>query len=216
MKLSDLEITRFINSDFEENLYVVRLRGAEECVVIDPGLEPEEAIDFIRKNKLTPKAILVTHGHYDHIGGLAAFKALWPNAPILIGEKDRDKLTDPMGNLSGHFGFPATAPRADRSLQDGERFEAAGLTFQTELIPGHSVGHVVYRHAAEDGEVVFVGDVIFQGSVGRTDFPDGCTSDLISGIKERLLTLPDRTLFYPGHGPATTPEVEKRTNPWIE
>lgn len=215
MKLSDLEVTRFINSDFEENLYVVRRRDSDECVIIDPGLEPEEAIQFIKDNKLTPKAILITHGHYDHIGGIKAIKAAWPDAPILIGEKDRYKLTDPMGNLSGHFGYPVKTLDADRSLADGEMVDAAGLTFQTILIPGHSAGHVVYRLTAEDGEIVFVGDVIFQGSIGRTDFPDGNMNDLMKGIQERLLTLPGQTKFYTGHGLPTTPKDEIWGNPWL-
>lgn len=208
-------VRTFPNSDFEENLYVVWQEGASECVVIDPGLEPEEAIEFIEANRLTPTAILVTHGHYDHIGGIAALREKWPNIEILVGEKDRSKLTDPMGNLSGHFGLPVTTCDATGTLADGEKFTAAGIPFRAILVPGHSAGHLVFELVDAAPPTVFVGDVIFAGSVGRTDFPDGNTSTLLSGIEKRLMTMPDETVFYTGHGPSTTAGAERRSNPWL-
>lgn len=215
MKLTDLEIKQFVNSDFEENLYVVRLKGSPDCFIVDPGMEPDEAIRFIRKNDLTPKAVLVTHGHYDHIGGLDRIKAEWPDVEIAIGEKERFKLTDPAGNLSAHFGIPVKTVDADRSLADGEKWSVAGIPVTAILSPGHSSGHLVYQIDAEDGSVVFVGDVIFAGSIGRTDFPDGNMEDLLAGIKGRLLPLPDSTVFYTGHGPTTTAGRERNFNPWF-
>lgn len=208
-------VRTFPNSDFEENLYVVWQEGANECVVIDPGLEPEEAIKFMEANRLTPTAILVTHGHYDHIGGIAALREKWPKIEILVGEKDRSKLTDPMGNLSGHFGFPVTTCDATGTLADGEEFTAAGILFRAILVPGHSAGHLVFELVGATPPTVFVGDVIFAGSVGRTDFPDGNTSALLSGIEKRLMTMPDETVFYTGHGPATTAGAERSSNPWL-
>ena len=208
-------VRTFPNSDFEENLYLVWRDGSSACVVIDPGLEPFDAIRFIESNSLVPETILITHGHYDHIGGIEAFCQKWPNIEILVGEKERFKLTDPMGNLSGHFGFPVTTRDATRTLADGQEFTAAGIAFKAILIPGHSSGHLVFQLSGAVPPTVFVGDVIFAGSVGRTDFPDGDTDALISGIKSQLMTLPGDTVLYPGHGPATIVSDERNTNPWL-
>ncbi|MBR2694950.1 MAG: MBL fold metallo-hydrolase [Thermoguttaceae bacterium] len=215
MKLADLEIKTFVNSDFGENLYVVRLRDRAECVIVDPGMEPERAIDYVKANGLSPRAVLITHGHYDHIGGLNRVKAEWPEAEVLIGEHERWKMNNPEGNLSVHFGAQLRTIDADRSLTDGETFTAAGIPFTALRSPGHASGHVVYKVEGEDGVLVFVGDVIFAGSIGRTDFPDGDTEELLNSIKKNLLTLPDDTLLLTGHGPATKVGREKGGNPWL-
>ncbi|MDO4585825.1 MAG: MBL fold metallo-hydrolase [Planctomycetia bacterium] len=215
MKLSDLEVKMFVLSDFQENAYVVRLKNRNDCVIIDPGLEPQELIEFLKMNRLTPQAILITHGHYDHIGGIFDLTRVWPDLEILISKDEEYKLNDPKGNLSEMFGLPMTAPNADRTLDDNEELFIAGMSFKVMKIPGHSCGHLVYMIETLDGTIVFVGDVIFQGSIGRTDFGDGNHRQLITGIREKLMTLPNKTVLLPGHGARTTVETEKTNNPFI-
>ncbi len=215
MKTAHLEIKSFVNSDFGENLYVVRLQSGSDCVIVDPGMEPEKAIDYIEAEKLTPRAVLITHGHYDHIGGLNRIKAEWPAAVVMIGGLDRPKMANPAGNLSVHFGASLRTIDADRSLTDGETFEAAGITFTALHSPGHSSGHMIYKIEGEEPPVVFVGDVVFAGSIGRTDFPDGDTETLLDSIRRNILALPDDAVLLTGHGPSTTVRRERAVNPWF-
>ncbi len=159
-------------------------------------------------------AILNTHGHADHIAGNAALKQAFPNAPVIIGSGDAIMLTDAEANLSAPFGMAITSPAADRTVGEGDTVEAAGLTFEVRDIPGHSPGHVVFLYRAVPS-LVFGGDVLFRGSIGRTDFPGGSHALLLSGIREKLFALPDDTVVYPGHGPVTKVGYEKRTNPFL-
>ena len=120
-----------------------------------------------------------------------------------------------MLNLSAAFGLSIVSPPADQTVADGERISVAGLELRVLGIPGHSVGHVVYLYETVSPPIAFVGDVIFAGSIGRTDFPDGDFNELISGIRQKLFTLPDDTVLLPGHGPATSVGQEKRDNPFV-
>ncbi|NDC52691.1 MAG: MBL fold metallo-hydrolase [Planctomycetia bacterium] len=212
---ADLRVARVESAPFAENSYVVFTTGTPACLVVDPGFDPDAIVDFLRGHGLEPAAILLTHGHSDHIAGTAALRRHWPAAPILIGRGDAPKLTDPAANLSAAFGFAVTSPPADRLLDDGERLDLAGLAIDVFEIPGHSSGHVVFVLPGRVPCVVLAGDVLFRGSVGRTDFPDGDFSALASGIRRRLYTLPDDTLVLPGHGPPTTIGHEKRHNPFV-
>lgn len=214
MKRSDLQITSILSALFQQNSYVAWLPGRDDCVVVDPGLEPEKIIGYLEKKGLTPAAILNTHGHADHIGGNAAIKDRWPLCPLVIGEKDAPKLTDPWLNLSANYGVPLVSPTADVTVNDGDVYEAAGVKWQVRCISGHSPGHVVYLGEDLEPSIVFVGDVIFAGSVGRSDFPDGNHRQLILGIHTKLFSLPDETRLYSGHGEPTTVGEEKRTNPF--
>ena len=159
--------------------------------------------------------MLITHGHSDHIGGNAAMKKWWPECPIVIGAEEAEKLTDPEKNLSAQFGQPIVSPPADRLVIEGDFIEYAGFVLEVREIPGHSSGHVVYIWMTNDPLVVFGGDVLFAGSIGRTDFPDGDFEKLAEGIHKKLFTLPDKTIVLSGHGPATTIGKEKRTNPFV-
>jgi hydroxyacylglutathione hydrolase len=214
VKQPGFEIAAIVSHPFEQNCYVVRLPDRKDCVIIDPGLEPEKIIRHIEKAGLTPAAILITHGHSDHIGGNAAVKKRWPNCALVIGVDDVPKLGDPWLNLSAGVGVPLVSPPADVTVADGDTYEAAGFEWQVRSIPGHTTGHVVYLWEGEEPAIVFVGDVIFAGSIGRTDFPDGDHRQLILGIRSKLFTLPDQTILAPGHGETTTVGVEKKTNPF--
>lgn len=209
-----LSIHTVISAPFEENTYIVWRPESAECVVIDPGLEPDLILGFLEEQGLVAAAILNTHGHADHIGGNSALKEVFPDSPLLIGANEAHLLTDAFANLSGPFGAPILSPAADRLIREGETVEFAGIRLEVLDVPGHSPGHVVFVYRSEPC-LVFGGDVLFRGSVGRTDFPGSNGELLYTGIREKLFTLPDDTVVYPGHGPTTTVGHEKRTNPYV-
>jgi len=193
---------------WQTNFYVLANEETKEAVVIDPGYGEEEIVRLIQPYQV--KAILLTHAHLDHIGGVAKTKEL-TGAPIYIHESVQDWLTNPALNMSLGYGQPIDGPAADELLQDGRRLQLAGFDIEVRHTPGHTPGCVSF---VLDG-VVFAGDTLFQGSIGRTDFPGGDFEQLASSIREKLYTLPDDTIVYPGHGPATTIGVEKRYNPFV-
>jgi glyoxylase-like metal-dependent hydrolase (beta-lactamase superfamily II) len=209
-----LQLQTVVSMPFDENTYVVWLSGRDDAIVFDPGLEPELILDMLREQGLRVAAIVNTHGHADHIGGNAILKEAFPDAPIVIGANDAVMLTDTEANLSAPFGFPVTSPPADRTVSEGDAVEVAGMTLDVLDVPGHSPGHVVYVYRSAPA-LVFGGDVLFRGSIGRTDFPGGSHAQLLRGIREKLFTLPDDTVVYPGHGPVTKVGYEKRTNPFL-
>lgn len=208
-----VQIQTIVSMPFAENTYVAWLGRGPEAVVIDPGTEPDAILSFLAENGLAPAAILNTHGHSDHIAGNADLKAAFPDAPLVIGVGDAPLLSDPELNLSRPFGFEVVSPPADRLVREGDVLSFAGLTLDIWEIPGHSPGHIVY--AVRDVGLVFGGDVLFRGSIGRTDFPGGSFETLAAGIRGKLYPMPDETVVYPGHGPVTTVGHEKRTNPYV-
>jgi hydroxyacylglutathione hydrolase len=209
-----LQIHTVVSMPFEQNTYVVRLPDRRDVVVIDPGLEPELILDYLRENQLTVGAILNTHGHADHIGGNAALKDAFPDAPLLIGANEVHLLTDANANLSAPFGMPITSPPADDTVREGDTLEVAGINLEVFDVPGHSPGHVVFLYR-DSPPVLFGGDVLFRGSIGRTDFPGSDGRLFLEGIRSKVLTLPSETVVYSGHGPVTTVGYEKRTNPFV-
>jgi hydroxyacylglutathione hydrolase len=208
-----LQIQTIVSMPFAENTYVAWSDGRHDALVIDPGTEPEAILAFLAEAGLTPAAILNTHGHADHIAGNGALKATYTEAPLVIGAGDAPLLTDPDRNVSRSFGFDVISPPADRLVREGDTVSFAGFTLDIREVPGHSPGHVVYIVRGEG--VVFGGDVLFRGSIGRTDFPGGSFETLADGIRKKLYTMPDDTVVYPGHGPVTRIGHEKRTNPFV-
>jgi hydroxyacylglutathione hydrolase len=210
-----LDVARIESLPFGEHAYVCRRPDRRDCLVVDPGFEPEAIVAWIEAAGLEPRAILLTHGHSDHIAGNAHLRARWPDLPILIGRGDAAKLTDAEANLSAPFGLPLVSPPADRLLEDGERLDLAGLGLTVRAIPGHSAGHVVFVLDGESPPVVLGGDVLFREGIGRTDFPDGDFPALAAGIRRHLYSLPAETIVLPGHGEPTTVGHERRHNPFV-
>ena len=212
--MPDFTIEAVESQPFGQVSYVFWRTGRNDAVVIDPGFDPQSILHLLARSGRQPAAILNTHGHVDHIAGNAAMKEAFPEAPLIIGRNEAHLLTDPDANMSATLGVPIRSPEADRLVTDGDWLEAAGFTFTVQEIPGHSPGSVVFICEEFDPPIVFGGDVLFAGSVGRTDL-GGDFEQLRSGIRGKLFALPDATRVFPGHGPATTVGRERRTNPFV-
>jgi len=215
MPVARLQVVTVPSMPFAENTYLVWRQGLRESVVVDPGLEPDRILSAVRQRGLAVVAILNTHGHADHIAGNAAMKEAFPTAPLIIGVGDAPMLEDPELNLSRPFGFDIVSPRADREVNDGEVLTYCGIPMRVHDLPGHSPGHVVFVLEEESPILIIGGDTLFEGSIGRTDFPGGDFEQLARGIRGKLYTLPDDTIVLPGHGETTTVGVERQNNPFV-
>ncbi|MFI5460535.1 MAG: MBL fold metallo-hydrolase [Isosphaerales bacterium] len=202
------------SSPFAQVAYLMWREDTSLALIIDPGFDTRTILERLDQYGLRLAAILNTHGHGDHIAGNRAMKEAFPDAPLLIGRNEAALLRDPEANMSAAFGLPFTSPDADRLVSDGERIEIAGFEFLVREIPGHSPGSVVFIFDKYEPPFVFGGDVLFAGSIGRTDL-GGSLEQLVQGIRTKLFTLPDATSIFPGHGPATTVGVEKQSNPFV-
>ncbi len=200
-----------IMSSFGSNCYIIGCSETKEVAVIDPGGEGEKIISLLESKGYQVKYIINTHGHLDHIGANKAIKDKF-NCDILIHELDGAMLPDPSKNLSSFMCGQVASPPADRLLTEGEIIEI-GSTLKLEVIhtPGHTPGGICLKA----GKLLFTGDTLFGGSIGRSDFPGGSHATLIKSIKEKLLNLPEDTVVYPGHGPESTIGEEKETNPFL-
>jgi len=209
-----LKIDRLILGAFETNCYVVRAdESATQCLVVDTGLDGRDLVAFLEEHQLTPAAVVLTHGHADHIVGLAALRRQYPQIKVLIHRLDAPLLTDSEANLSPLAGMDFTTDAADVLLEEGDTVNEAGIRLKVLHTPGHTQGGICLYAEAED--LVFAGDTLFADSVGRADFPGGDMEQLIESIRKKLFTLPDRTAVYPGHGMRTTIGREKRANPFV-
>lgn len=220
-----IRVDRFTLGPFETNCYVVHVGQAPDetaapasatsrpCWIIDASFEPAELIDHVRTLALRPQALILTHAHVDHIAGVHDLRRAFPDLPILIHEGERDWLTDPQKNLSAFMGQPVTAPAATRLLGAGEALDLAGVAFRVLHTPGHSPGGITLYQP--ESALALVGDTLFAGSIGRTDFPGSSARTLEHSIRTHLYSLPPATRVLPGHGPETTVERERRTNPFV-
>ncbi len=213
-----MHIDTLILGNYENNCYIVRKNSdCSDCMIVDTGLNAEPLIKFLQRSKLNPAALILTHGHADHIAGVSIVKKLYPLTQICIHKADAAMLNDRDANLSGLSGASITAPPADVIFDSETAICFAELEFELIHVPGHSPGGICLYNARD--AVLFSGDSLFAGSIGRTDFPgydmEKCCLQLTDNIKRKLLVLPGKTKVLSGHGPATTIFAEKQSNPYL-
>lgn len=206
-----MKVEKFVTGIISTNCYVAINEETKQAVIIDPAACPSYLMSHIKSEKLKVEAILLTHGHFDHIMGIDGFLEEF-DVPVYVHEDDSRLMTDPQMNQSGTYTAGYTYEGTE-SVRDGQMLSLAGYTFKVLHTPGHTPGGVCYY--VETEKVLFSGDTLFQTSVGRTDFPQGSMSDLVRGIKEKLMVLPDEVMVYPGHMGETTIGYEKSHNPFI-
>lgn len=202
-----MNIERMIIGAFAVNTYLIFDEVTKEAFVIDPGACPKELVQKLDGKKLL--GILLTHGHMDHIGGVKDLLGTHP-APLYAGANERALLSDPRLNLSGMMGDPISL-KVDIEVNDGNTIPFGKKNIEVLALPGHTAGGVGYLI----GNVLFSGDTLFQGSIGRTDFPTGDYETLIRSVEEKIFQLPNETLILSGHGEKTTVGIEKTTNPFF-
>jgi glyoxylase-like metal-dependent hydrolase (beta-lactamase superfamily II) len=207
-------IARFPLGMFQTNCYVVSQAATPgRCWIVDASFEPEAMIEYVKSQGLTPEMLVLTHAHVDHIAGVRELRTAFPALPIVIHALEEAWLTDPMLNLSGLSGMPVTSPTATSLLAEGQTLRWGGGEWKVLHTPGHSPGSVTLVNDAEG--VAFVGDALFNGSIGRTDFP-GCSFETLErSIRTKLYALADETTIFPGHGPESTIGRERRMNPFV-
>ena len=202
----DLIVKRFVVGPLGTNCYLAADAVTREACLIDPGSDPGPIKSYISKEGFNLKFIINTHGHGDHIGANASFRA-----PIFIHRSDADFLTDPDKNLSRAFMAGIVSPKAGRLLEEGDMIRLGAFEFKILHTPGHTPGSI---SVVTEG-IAFTGDALFAGSIGRTDFAYGDHDQLIRSIADKLLTLKDDTVIYPGHGEPSTIGEEKKSNPFF-
>ena len=214
-RIAKLDIHTFELGSYQVSAYVVIADG--EAMVIDAPEGAEAIIAFCDARGLVPRLLINTHGHADHIYANRLLKERWPDIQIAVGSADAKLLTSPMRNLSPLMGAWVKSPPPDRLLEDGDRVELGSVSFEVIATPGHTKGGISLFSAdgPGGGPVVFTGDTLFAGGIGRTDFPGGSHETLLESIRRRLLVLPPETVVYPGHGPPSTVAEEARSNPFL-
>ena len=198
---------------FQQNCSILWCERTKKAAVVDPGGDIERILAAIQTLGVTVEKILITHGHIDHAGGAA--KLARELAVPIEGPQEEDRFwIEGMAQQSRMFGFPDVETfEPDRWLHDGDTVTVGEEVFKVVHTPGHTPGHVVFVH--EGARLAIVGDVLFAGSIGRTDFPQGNHQDLLDSITQRLWPLGDDVTFVPGHGPTSTFGQERRTNPFV-
>ena len=208
---------------FQQHTRIVGCEETQRAICIDPGDDTEEIVGAIERNGFELQAIALTHAHMDHVGGVAALKRRKPTAEVILHEGD-EPLYLGLREQPAWLGIPRTEwarfgfdydepPPVERRWTDGETYTVGRLEFRVIHCPGHTPGHVVLFEPSE--RVVFVGDCLFAGSIGRTDLPGGSLEQLMDSLTKKLLPLGDDVVVYSGHGPQTTIGRERLTNPFL-
>lgn len=208
-------ITSFTLGPVETNCFLVTAPDGPDpqgCWILDCGMEPAPMLDAITAKGLQPRGILLTHAHYDHIGGIAEARDRFGTMPILIHEIEREWNQDPMYNLSGSSPWPCVAPASTATFVDDEMIDLCATPWKVLHLPGHSPGSCGFLHAPS--ATLIAGDTLFRGSIGRVDFPTSNPQAMRDSLT-RLMALPDTTRVIPGHGPETTIGLERSGNPFI-
>ena len=209
--MSGIKIGRMVLSMCQTNCYFLYREDAKECILIDPADQGQQIYNALSKNGFTIQAILVTHGHFDHIWGANEVRSL-AGVKMYAYEQEKELLNSEKLNVSKGAGRPYTV-EADIYLKDGETLTVADMTCKCIATPGHTAGSCCYYF--EDAGILVSGDTLFQESVGRTDLPTGNMRTLMNSVKQKLFVLPEETKVYPGHGESTTIGYEKKYNPFI-
>ena len=208
-----MQVRTFTGGGFGENAYLAVCESSGACVAIDPGADAPRLVRAIESEGFDLRAVLLTHAHLDHIEGVGVVRDFAPEVAIWLHPDDL-QLYRRLPESAAYFGLQMEAqPEPTDWLEPGQRFEFGECTFDVRFAPGHAPGHVIFVEA--DAGIAFVGDVVFQGSIGRTDLPGGDFQTLMKSIREEVLTLPDETMLYTGHGPATTVGRERAMNPFL-
>lgn len=215
MEVITATIISSVVGPLQTNCYILVCEETFEALIVDPGFTDEEwskIFNKIRKSKVHITHIINTHGHADHISGNFRVKDA-THATLMVHYEDADMLTDPIKNLSVVFGLNVTSPPPDLTLRGDEDIEVGSLKLKVLHTPGHTPGSVSLY--CKSLGIIFTGDTLFAGSIGRADLPGSSYRELISSIRRKLFTLPDETIVYPGHGKRTTIGVERRLNPFL-
>lgn len=210
--MSEIKIGRMTLGVCATNCYFLYKEGSQQVVFVDPGDRGADIYEALKRKGLSVAAILLTHGHFDHIWGAQKLREL-SGARIYALDAEKVVCQDAYVNVSAQAGRKATID-PDEWLTDGQELSLAGISIRVIATPGHTIGSCCYY--VEEAGFLIAGDTLFAGSVGRTDFPTGSMSRLIRSIKEKLFLLPDETKVYPGHGEETTIGAEKLYNPFCQ
>ena len=210
----NISVRYMVLGPVQTNVYFLINEDTKKCVIVDPADQADIIIEQLEKLEAVPEAVLLTHGHYDHIGAVSKLREHYGNGklPVYAAEPEEKVLLDASLNHSAYHGAKVELS-ADRLLADGEVIEPAGIRMKVIHTPGHTQGGCCYY--IEEEKLLISGDTLFQRSVGRCDLPTGDEDALLSSIKEKLMILPDETNVLPGHGGPTTIGFERKYNPFL-